>query len=269
MTPPVQLVPVDAAILSSYQRGGGTGGARAGLLPLHQLGRAGVATPDTAQALLLLHNAVTAAGGDFRVTELHRDVMVQQAARARYATWVAAGKPAVGSANWNSATMKAAFVALPGRSNHNGGRAIDVHLGVLRFRGVPVDQQLDTLWAVCRTPLGWTPVIRTADEGASEAWHLDWWGDLTGTLARLGYEQAAFAGALLVGHAGAGTSYASVTQALLQRAGHSIGTIDGQAGARTRAALSAALGIGSTQAATVLARQDCAIWPVLLALPAG
>ena len=268
MTTPVALVRVDAAILSSYGQRGGTGGPRADLRPLAQLGRAGLATPATAAALLALHEAVLAAGGDFRVTELHRDVATQQAARARYDRWVAAGKPAPGSPGFDSASMKPAFVAVPGRSMHNAGRAIDVDLGALRFPGVPADRQLDRLWELAR-PLGWAPVIRAPDERASEAWHLDCWGDLHGVLARLGYAQAAFAGALLVGHAGAGTSWASVTQALLVRAGYDLGQIDGLWGGRSRLALASALGVSDSDAVALALRADETVWPRLLALPAA
>lgn len=268
MTAPVSLVAVDPRILSSYSRKGGTSGPRADLRPLAQLGRAGVATADTAAALLALHEAVQAAGGDFRVTELHRDVAVQQAARAKYDRWLAAGRPAAGSPGFDSTTMKSAFVAMPGRSLHNAGRAIDVNLGALKFPGVAADRQLDRLWDLAAA-CGWTPVIRQPDERASEAWHLDCWGDLRGVRNRLGYEQAGFAGVLLVGHAGTGTSWASVTQALLQRAGHDIGTIDGAVGAKTRAALCTALLLNDEQARTLVQREDVTVWPRLLALPAA
>lgn len=268
MPAPVALVPVDPRILSSYSRNGGTSGPRADLQALAKLGKAGICTADTATALLALHEAVQAAGGDFRVTELHRDVAVQTAARAKYDRWVAAGKPKAGTAAYNAATMKAAFVATPGRSMHNAGRAIDVNLATLRFPSVAASQQLDKLWDIAK-PLGWAPIIKAPDEGASEAWHFDFWGDLRGVCDRLGYEQAAFAGALLVGHAGVGTSYASVTQALLQRAGHSIGAIDGSFGPKSRAALCASLGVSDAEALAIVQRGDEAIWPRLLALPAA
>lgn len=268
MKSPVALVPVDARILSSYSRAGTTACPRSDLRPLTQLGKAGICTTDTASALLALHEAVQSAGGDFRVTELHRDVAVQTAARAKYDRWAAAGKPEPGTAGFDAATMKSAFVAAPGRSMHNAGRAIDINLGTLKFPGVTADRQLDKLWELA-IPLGWQPIIKTADERASEAWHFDFWGDLRGVLARLGYEQAAFAGALLVGHAGAGTSWASVTQALLQRAGHSIGTIDGAFGGKSRASLCAALGVSDADALAMVQRADETVWPRLLALPAA
>jgi hypothetical protein len=162
--------------------------------------------------------------------------------------------------------MKNAFVALPGRSGHNAGRSIDVHLSELRFPGVPANQQLDKLWEIA-IPLGWKPVIKTADEGAKEAWHFDFWGELTGVLNRLGYEQAALCGALLVGH-GDLQGFPAVTQALLCRAGFDIGKIDGAIGPKSIAALASALRISEADAKNRVTAQDVSMWPALLSLPA-
>ena len=85
---PVVLAPVDPTIASSYDKSGKTGGPRSGLTGLARLGKAGVAHPEMVAALTALSNAVTAAGGDFRVTECHRDVNVQKAARQKYDNWV-------------------------------------------------------------------------------------------------------------------------------------------------------------------------------------
>ncbi len=267
MTNPVPLVPVDLSILSSYDRKGKTGGPRSDLTPLVRLGKAGIAVPEVAKALLNLHNAVTAAGGDFRVTELHRDVKVQQSARERYDVWVRAGKPKPGTPAFNSKTMKAAFVALPGRSFHNAGRAIDVHLGALKFPGVPADKQLDRLWEIARAA-GWSPIIKSADEGASEAWHFDFYGELSGVLKRLGYEQTALCGAILVGHSGDCQTFEHTTQALLQRAGFDIGKIDGDIGPKTRGALMTALGTTEAAVRTLVGAKNTSIYSTLLALPA-
>ncbi len=262
----VKLVQVDITIASSYDKSGKTGGLRSGLTSLAKLGKAGVAHPEVAPALLALSEAVAAAGGDFRVTECHRDVAVQKAARAKYDNWVQAGKPKPGAAGWNAATMKNAFVAAPGRSGHNAGRSIDVHLGMLKFPGVPADKQLDKLWELA-IPLGWKPIIKSADEGASEAWHFDYPGELSGVMARLGYEQWALCGALLVGH-GDLQGFSAVTQALLCRAGYDIGKIDGAIGPKSIAALANALKISDADAKNKVAAQDVSIWPALLALPA-
>ncbi len=262
----IKLVPVDLTIASSYSKSGGTGGPRANLTPLAKLGKAGVAHPEMAPALKSLSDAVTARGGDLRITECHRDVAVQQAARTKYDNWVKAGKPSTGSAGWNAATMKNAYVALPGRSGHNAGRSIDVHLSALKFPGTPANKQLDVLWE-CAIPLGWKPIIKTADEGAKEAWHFDFWGELNGVLDRLGYEQAALCGALLVGH-GDLQGFPAVVQALLCRAGFNIGNIDGAIGPKSIAALAQALKITEADAKAKVVAKDESIFGPLLALPA-
>lgn len=266
MPAPVALVPVAPVILSSYQKAGGTGGPCETLTPLAKLGKAGIMHPEAAAALLALHEAVTAKGGDLRITEAHRDLATQRLARGKYDAWVKAGKPKPGTAGFDAGTMKAAYVATPGRSGHNAGRSIDVHLGELQFPGVPADRQLDTLWE-CAIPCGWKPIIKSADEGASEAWHLDHVGDLAGVMQRLGYEQWALCGAILVGHGDLQT-YAAAIQALLSRAGFDVGTIDGLAGPKTSAALSKALGVDLARVASILATQSEAVYADLLRLPA-
>jgi hypothetical protein len=264
--PVIDLVPVDASILCSYDTAGKTGGPRAALRPLVKLGKAGLATPRMAAALKALNDAVLAAGGDLRITECHRDVGVQKAARQKYENWVAAGKPKQGSSGFNSATMKAAFVAKPGASFHNSGRAIDIHLGELKFPGTPANKQLDRFWEICK-PLGWSPIIREADEGASESWHFDHYDDLAPTLKRLGYEQTARIGAILVGH-GDLSGFDAEVQALLSRAGYDIGSIDGKVGPKTRAALVQALALPEATVTTMLVSKDASIYARLLALPA-
>jgi hypothetical protein len=161
--------------------------------------------------------------------------------------------------------MKSAFVALPGRSNHNGGRAIDVDLASLRLPNVAPDRQLDTFWRLAKLA-GWEPIISHPDERASEAWHFDWWGDLSGVRARLGYEQAAWCGALLVGHGGTGTSFATITQALLQRSGYNIGKVDGVLGPLSRGALATALSMSPTSVDGAINGQDASIWRTLTML---
>jgi hypothetical protein len=264
--PVVSLVPVDPTIVCSYDSAGKTGGPRTNLRSLVKLGKAGIAHPEMAPALKALSDGVAARGGDFRVTECHRDVAVQKAARAKYDAWVKAGKPKPGTPAFSDKTMKAAFVAAPGRSGHNAGRSIDVHLGVLKFPGVPADKQLDVLWEIA-LPLGWAPIIKTADEGASEAWHFDYVGELAGVKARLGYEQWALCGALLVGH-GDLQGFPAVTQALLCRAGYDIGAIDGAIGPKSVAALASALGVSADAAKAIVAAKDESVWPKLLALQA-
>lgn len=266
MAAPVSLVPVSPVILSSYTRDGKTGGARSSLKPLAEMAW-GKTVPEVAQALLSLHNAVAAAGGDFRVTELHRDVKVQAAARARYDAWLRAGKPRPGTAGFNSKTMKSDFVALPGKSMHNGGRAIDFHTSMIKFPGVAANKQLDRMWEIMR-PLGWAPVITTPTEGQSESWHLDYWGELQGVRDRMDYGSAALIGALLVGHAGQWQTYARVVQALLHRAGFDVGEVDGVIGPKTLSALSTAVGAPVSEVKAKTLKNDESLFSTLLGLPA-
>lgn len=262
----VKLVPVDASIASSYDKAGKTGGPRANCTPLAKLGKAGIAHPEMAPALKALSDEVTKAGGDLRITECHRDIAVQTAARQKYDNWAKAGKPKPGTPGFDAKTMKAAFVAQPGRSGHNAGRSIDVHLDALKFPGVAKDKQLDKLWEIA-IPLGWKPIIKTADEGASEAWHFDFPGELSGVMARLGYEQWALCGALMVGH-GDLQDFPAVAQALLCRAGFDIGKIDGAIGPKSIAAIAAALKISEADAKAKVAAKDEGVLSALLALPA-
>lgn len=260
ITAPVPLVPVDSSILSSYGKSG-VGGPRAELTSLSKLGKAGICVAEVAVALKKLNDACIAAGADFRITELHRDLATQAAARAKYDKWVAANKPT--GAAFDAKTMKSAFVAAPGRSGHNAGRSIDVDLASLHFP-VAANLQLDKLWEIA-TPLGWSHIISEAKEGASESWHFDYHGELQGVLNRLGYEQWALCGAILVGH-GSLSNYDAIIQALLCRAGFSIGNIDGAAGAKTIAALTSA--IPGINAVSTISAEDTSIFSKLLALPA-
>lgn len=261
---PIALVPVDASIMSSYDVSGKTGGPRANCRPLVKR-LSGKMVPEAAVALKKLSDAVAASGGDFRVTDCHREVSVQIALRKRYDFWVASGKPR--GAAFNSKTMKSAFVAPPGKSNHNGGRAIDIDIGSLKFPGVPANLQLDKLWEIA-TPLGWSHIIKYATEGASESWHFDYQGELEGIFDRLGYGQGALAGALLVGQAGGWQTYDRVIQALVCRAGQNIGEIDGIIGTKTRAAVETLLKAPKGSLTARLKAKDESLFAPLVALPA-
>ncbi len=234
------LLPVDPAVRSAYDRKGLTGGPREGLQVLGARAD-GRLVAEAGAALVALDAAVKAAGGDLRVSDCHRPLAVQAAARQRYDAWVAAGKPRPGSSRWNAATMKAAYVASPGWSNHNGGRAVDLDIAALRFPDVDPGRQLDRLWELAR-PLGWEPVIAAPEERASESWHFDFWGDLAPLRRRAGYGTAALVAALMVGHGPVfGVPRVALAQALLHRAGFDPGPIDGERGPRTLRALRDAL----------------------------
>ena len=239
--PRVQLVPVSEEIASSYTKGGvgASTTPRAALLRLRDL-RGGRMTPDAANGLLALSRAVQAAGGDLRVTDAFRDLDEQTKKRTQYEAALAQG-------------IKKPYVARPGRSNHNAGRAIDIHVAALKLSDDP-SNLLDVLWPIALAH-GWRPIIKAPDERASESWHFDYWGEWAPVLDRIGYEQASMCACLDVGVGGTLFSAARerTVQANLQRAGYSIGDIDGIFGARTYAALEHAR-IYSTDLAVRLAK---------------
>lgn len=240
LQPRKKLVVVPPEILSSYP----VGAKRIDLKPLSTLpmGRAPV---DVVEALAELHTAVLSQLGDFRVTDLYRDYQTQAAARLKYETWLAAGKPT----KYDPATMKPVFVAEPGYSFHNAGRAIDLDLapavvyllnekpvrGV--FTGIQSSKQLDKLWEVAK-PLGWRPAIKTPTEGAAESWHFDFMGEWSYYFDRSGdYKATAMCACLDIGVGTYGRDEARALQAQLQRAGYDCGAVDGYLGAKTMKAL--------------------------------
>ena len=231
----------DARVLSSYQPKGSTVGPRASCIPLCKLTEARKVAPDMAVALVALHEAITAAGGDFRVTDGGRSFDMQLEGRLKYEIWLAAGKPARGSTKWAS-NMKDAFVAMPGESFHNAGRSIDVFLAELEFPVVAPDKQLDKLWELA-IPLGWRPIVAAPDENAKEAWHFDFMGEWRPVYDRLGYAAAAMCAALDLGLGEEVFDHASgrALQAQLHRAGYDVGKVDGIIGKNTKRALAVAM----------------------------
>lgn len=60
---------------------------------------------------------------------------------------------------------KSAFSPAPGGSMHEGGRAFDLDLGALKIK-------LGQFWDIARK-YGVTPIIKSPNPSASEAWHFD------------------------------------------------------------------------------------------------
>lgn len=238
----IQLVRVSPIIMSAYDSKGRTGSSdRTSLQPLVKR-TSGYMTPDAAAALLELHEVVTAAGGDFRVTDCLRSVAEQAIERGKYEAWLAAGAPK----SFDRAIMRRVFVARPGRSFHNAGRAIDIDIAALKFPGLSSDKILDKLWDLA-IPRGWRPAIKEPDETAKEAWHFDFMGEWASVFARLNYEQAAMAACLDIGEVGSfPQARERAIQAHLHRTGYDVGDIDGLIGKRSLAGLTA-LGITTTQ----------------------
>lgn len=227
LVPRTGLVSVSLKIPSSYPAKGG------GWIPFERAG--GRLTPDAAQAVLLLYDAI-APKTPFRMRDGFRDPEQQHKARIGYLHWVSAGKPAPGSPAWTP-DMKDAFVAPAGESFHNAGRAIDFDIEALTI-------PLKELWDVA-IPLGWSPVIAAPDATMKEAWHLDFMGPWAPVKQRLGYSQAAIAACLDIGYGYGPKTEERYIQAQLHRLGQDVGPIDGVLGKRSQAALQALGVLGS------------------------
>ena len=228
-----KLVRVRSDILSIYKNRSGA------LAPLAGL-RAGYLVQEAADALAALHDACAADGGTLRVSDCLRTVADQAEARKKYENWLTAGKPKSSSSSFNSKTMKAAFVSRPGRSFHCTGRAVDLAHMQAAPDSVPQNLKLDWLWERAK-PLGWRPIIKTADEGKSEAWHFDFLGPWAPVLDRIGYEQTAICGVLDLGLGEDVFARAEERwiQAQLHRVGQDVGDVDGYLGKMTRGGLAA------------------------------
>ena len=235
------LVKPSVKILSSYP----IGASRDKLKPLYQTG-AGFCPQDVAIGLEILNNAVLKLGGDLRITDMFRDYETQKAAHQKYLNWANAGRPRANSPDFDKKTMKADFVAAPGFSMHNAGRAIDVHIEALKFPKLSVDKQLDKLWEIA-IPLGWTPIIKAPTEGVTESWHFDYFSYWQATRLRLSYAgvanvygMIAMCSCLDEGIGGYGNDEARALQVQLHRIGQNPGAVDGDIGAKTEKALGAA-----------------------------
>lgn len=218
-----KLYPVSEIIVSSYSE-----------RPLVGL-TGGKACPDVVDAL----EALAIECPWLRVTDLWRDIATQTALRRRYDFWVASGKPT--GTSYDPRMMKRDYVATPGKSMHNGGRAVDLNTGsMLNALG---GQYLDAFWPTARRH-GFTPIIAAPTEGVSESWHFDHKGIWQRVFDTLGYEQGILAANCAVGGAGSFQSPERRVQAHIVRLGKNIGDIDGNLGPRSRSALTE-LGIGA------------------------
>lgn len=146
----IQLVPF-SGIPSSYKKKNSQD-----RFDISQLGnQANMVTPDMAEALQKLAKAVKDEDGEFYITDLYRDWKIQQQGYDDYVS----GKRKV-------------FMAPPGKSFHNAGRAVDVSIHELNFKGAKPAQWLKILWDIA-IPMGFRPIIAKPDMKASEAWHFE------------------------------------------------------------------------------------------------
>lgn len=277
----IELVPVPGTLATSY---GLPGKARddAGrpwkyekLLSVAAMARKNpevwTCTPGMADALVRLDAAMKAKGsGGLRLTEVRRLWSFQASERAKYDTWVNAGRPDPGSRGWRAEVMRTTFVAKPGESNHQWGGAIDIDAYALDFPGVPEDAQLGVFWDLAED-YGLRPIIAHPDRGQSECWHFDRLGPLQvvydlfraaskkDPAYRQAYALTAFTGCVLAGTYQGDAKLERLVQARLLLAGQFIGSCDGAIGKMTLAGLKAVGVEGvtkSTPASVVLGRLD-------------
>ena len=229
---------LDHTILSIYKRGGE-------YVPMSKL-KGGILVEETAEAVEELALAISGLGGRLYLSDGDRSIDFQAKERRKYDRWVAAGKPAKGSAGWED-SMRTVFVARAGRSFHNAGRAIDFWIDGLGFPDVELTEYLDVVWKLME-PFGWTPAIKARDidgdgdldpdESAKEAWHLDHKGPWQSVYDRLGYAPAAMCAVLDAGRGGDvfPRAWPRWVQAQLHRVGADVGDVDGYWGKTTKAA---------------------------------
>lgn len=178
-------------------------------------------TPDFLKGLRKLDELVKLNKGNLKITDLYRSWEVQSTNRKNYIS----GK-------------KKAYVAKPGGSFHNAGRAVDISLEHLQFEGVDRDDWLEVLWDIA-IPLGFKPIIKIPDMDASEGWHLDWPGiDWIDAYKKLKYSEVAKCCVLDVGAWDPSENKDKVERRFIQsqliRIGYyEIGKVDGLIGPKT------------------------------------
>ncbi len=139
-------------------------------------------TEDAAEALYVLNERVRQASGFLHVTEAYRSWETQATAHEDWLT----GK-------------RKAYVAPPGRSFHEAGRAIDIDVNALNFAGTEQKFHLAKFWDISRK-CGWHPIINVPSPRASECWHFEYPGPWEQRRQRQPNGHVAMLACLDVGH---------------------------------------------------------------------
>jgi hypothetical protein len=194
-------------------------------IDVSKFGEGAMICQDMLDALKKLNQTIIENYGTFYVTDLFRSWKKQKQAREDYLSG-----------------LKNAFVAEPGKSFHNAGRAVDFDVKNLNFVGINKNKWLERFWDLAK-PLGFRPIIKIPDINASEAWHLDFPGnDWSDAYDRLSYSEAAKCAILDIGKWGDGSrdkKQKMFIQSQLIRVGiYEIGKVDGIIGDKTKSALS-------------------------------
>ena len=181
--------------------------------------------PDFIEILLRVRDKVEAKGGNLYIVDLFRSWKTQAEAREAYKSG------------------KKPFVARPGHSFHNSGRAVDISLKDLKFANVAKKDWLKVFWEIAK-PEGLLPIIKAPSMNASEAWHFDAPGtDWSPAYEKLSYDEVAKCCVLDIGewhHPDDSEEkvLAMFIQAQLIRLGNfEIGKVDGIIGKKSLAAL--------------------------------
>jgi D-alanyl-D-alanine dipeptidase len=181
-------------------------------------------TPDTKKAIMAIATDLAAAGGKLVLSDLFRSYDMQLQAHNDYVT-----------------KKKKAYSPPPGGSLHEAGRGMDIDLSKIKI-------SLKDFWVIA-AKYGFYPIIAEPNSKASEAWHFDCQGSHRIVYdyykAGKGKNMAPYAAMAASGILAIGVKVDSfktrqreaAIQAGLIRLGHDIGSLDGDIGPKTQAAL--------------------------------
>jgi hypothetical protein len=130
-------------------------------------------TKDMRNALYKLKKIVEENKGNLYITELYRSWETQDKARKDYELGI-----------------KKHYVAKPGGSFHNAGRAVDFDTQNLNFEGIKKEHWLQKFWDLAK-PLGFKPIIKIPSLNISENWHFDRLGEWSLAYKKLPYSEIA------------------------------------------------------------------------------
>jgi hypothetical protein len=190
---------------------------------------------DVIGPLKTLAEKVSQAGGTLKLNSVFRSWDKQQELRDKYEAYEKLVP---------EEKKKVPFVplaAFPGGSFHMAGRAIDVSLKDLNFKGVAYKDQLKKFWDIA-IPIGFRPINDQPTMDVSEAWHFDYCGVWDKVRTKYSYNLAAKCAIIDIGNWNPKESENKIKnmfiQAQLLRLGHDIGgTVDGILGLKSTAAL--------------------------------
>ena len=191
---------------------------------------------DMLDPLKLLATKISDAHGIFKLNSIFRSWDKQQELRTKYENYE---KLSV------EEKKKVPFVplaAFPGGSFHMAGRAIDVSIKDLNFKGVNQSDWLKKFWDLS-APLGFRPIIATPDASISEAWHFDYCGVWDKIRTKYSYNLAAKCAIIDIGNWNPKEDVNKIKNMFIQvqllRLGYDIGgDIDGILGIKSTQALS-------------------------------